>query len=121
VGSSRVALAGIHRNSANGATSLIVVQARSASHRRPRCSNSEPFAARPTYIDLPGQPIIHKVRHNTSKVVGGLIAAAVIWVLVNGPVEGSVLLVLAPSHGITLADLPVLAALVIAGLLLVLA
>jgi hypothetical protein len=51
----------------------------------------------------------------------GLIAAAVIWVLVNGTVEGPVLLVLAPSHGITLADLPALAALVIAGLLLVLA
>jgi hypothetical protein len=34
------------------------------------------------------------------------------------PVEGPTLLVLAPSHGITVADLPSLAALVIAGLLL---
>lgn len=51
----------------------------------------------------------------------GLITAAVIWVLVNGPVEGPVLLVLTPSHGITLGDLPSLAGLVIAGLLLVLA
>jgi hypothetical protein len=50
----------------------------------------------------------------------GLAVAAVIWVLVNGPVEGPVLLVLTPSHGITVADLPSLAALVIAGLLLVL-
>jgi hypothetical protein len=50
----------------------------------------------------------------------GLVAAAVIWALVNGPVEGPVLLVLAPSHGITVADLPSLAALGIAGLLLVL-
>jgi len=47
----------------------------------------------------------------------GLIAAAVVWVLVNGPVEGPVLLVLTPSHGITVADLPSMAALVIAGLL----
>jgi hypothetical protein len=51
-------------------------------------------------------------------VAVGLVAAALIWVLVNGPVEGPVLLVLAPSHGITVADLPSLAALVIAGLLL---
>jgi hypothetical protein len=50
-----------------------------------------------------------------------LITAAVIWVRVNGPVERPVLLVLTPFHGITLADLPSLAALVIAGLLLVLA
>jgi hypothetical protein len=51
-------------------------------------------------------------------VAVGLVAAALIWVLVNGPVEGPVLLVLAPSHGITVADLSSLAALVIAGLLL---
>jgi hypothetical protein len=50
----------------------------------------------------------------------GLVAAAVIWVLVNGPVEGPVLVVLTPSHGVSVADLPSLAALVIAGLLLVL-
>ncbi|HEY6664337.1 MAG TPA: hypothetical protein VI036_04330 [Propionibacteriaceae bacterium] len=51
-------------------------------------------------------------------VAVGLVAAAVIWVLVNGPVEGPTLLVLTPSHGITVADLPSLGALVIAGLLL---
>jgi hypothetical protein len=51
-------------------------------------------------------------------VAVGLIAVALLWVLVNGPVEGPVLLVFAPSHGITVADLPSLAALVIAGLLL---
>ena len=48
----------------------------------------------------------------------GLSAAAGVWVLVNGPVEGRVLLVLTPSHGITVADIPAMAALVIAGLLL---
>jgi hypothetical protein len=47
----------------------------------------------------------------------GLVAAAGVWVLVNGPVEGPVLLVLTPSHGITVADLPSIVALVIAGLL----
>ena len=47
----------------------------------------------------------------------GLAAAAGGWVLVNGPVEGPVLLVLTPSHGITVADLPSIVALVIAGLL----
>jgi hypothetical protein len=51
-------------------------------------------------------------------VAVGLVAAAVIWVLVNGPVEGPTLLVLAPSHGITVADLLSVCALVIAGLLL---
>jgi hypothetical protein len=48
----------------------------------------------------------------------GLVAAAGAWVLVNGPVEGPVLLILTPSHGIHVADIPSLVALVIAGLLL---
>jgi hypothetical protein len=52
-------------------------------------------------------------------LAAGLAAAAVGWVLVNGPVEGPVLLVLAPSHGITVADLPAMVALVIAGVLLI--
>ncbi len=47
----------------------------------------------------------------------GLVAAATVWVLVNGPVEGPVLLVLTPSHGITVADLPSIVALVVAGFL----
>jgi hypothetical protein len=48
----------------------------------------------------------------------GLVIAAVLWVLVNGPFEGSVLVVLTPSHGITVADLFSLTALVIAGLII---
>ena len=47
----------------------------------------------------------------------GLVAAAGAWVLVNGPVEGHVLLVLTRTHGITVADLPAVGAVVIAGLL----
>jgi hypothetical protein len=46
-------------------------------------------------------------------------AAAVGWVLVDGPVEGPVLLVLTSSHGITVADLPAIVALVIAGVLVI--
>jgi hypothetical protein len=49
----------------------------------------------------------------------GLAAAAVGWVLINGPVEGPVLLVLTSSHGITVADLPAIVALVIASVLLI--
>ena len=49
----------------------------------------------------------------------GLSTVAVVWVLVNGPVEGRVLLVLTPTHGLTVADLPSLAALVVAGALVV--
>ncbi len=50
-------------------------------------------------------------------VAVGLVALAVVWVLVNGPVEGPVLLVLTQSHGVTLADLGSLAALAVAGAL----
>jgi hypothetical protein len=73
-------------------------------------------------LDFPGdRPITPRFAiTRRSWLAVGLIAAALIWVLVNGPVEGPVLLVLTPSHGITVADLPSLAALVIAGLLLVL-
>jgi hypothetical protein len=39
-----------------------------------------------------------------------LLVAGVIWVLVNGPFEGPTLLVLAPDRGLTLADLPSVAA-----------
>jgi hypothetical protein len=52
-------------------------------------------------------------------LAAGLAATAVGWALVNGPVEGPVLLVLTSSHGITLADLPAVVALVIAGDLLI--
>ena len=48
----------------------------------------------------------------------GIVVAAAIWVLVNGPVEGPVLLVISPSHGVTVADLPSIGAVVIAGLIL---
>ena len=47
----------------------------------------------------------------------GLVAAAGAWVLVNGPVDGPVLLVLTPSHGIHVADLPSMVAVAIAALL----
>jgi hypothetical protein len=48
-----------------------------------------------------------------------LVVAAVVWAFVNGPVEGPVLAKLTPDHGVTLADLgSVLAVVVAAGLLM---
>ncbi len=47
-----------------------------------------------------------------------LVVLAVAWVLVNGPVEGRVLVVFSPAHGLTVADLASVAALLIAGALL---
>lgn len=46
-----------------------------------------------------------------------LVVVAVVWVLVNQPVEGPTLLRLTPQHGVTLADLPSAAALVVAAVL----
>ncbi|WP_299037533.1 hypothetical protein [uncultured Pseudokineococcus sp.] len=37
--------------------------------------------------------------------VGAVLAAGVAWWLVNGPVEGAVLVELAPGRGVTVADL----------------
>jgi hypothetical protein len=48
----------------------------------------------------------------------GLVGLAGVWVLVNKPVEGPTLLVLSPSHGVTLADLISLVALGVAAELL---
>ena len=47
-----------------------------------------------------------------------LVAAGVIWLLINKSVdEGPTLLVVAEGHGVTVADLASLAALVVAGML----
>lgn len=43
-----------------------------------------------------------------------LVAAAVVWGLVNKPYEVATLVVLSPSHGITVADLPSIAAVLVA-------
>ena len=40
---------------------------------------------------------------------------AVLWVAVNGPMEGPVLLGLTATHGVTAADMAALAAFVVAG------
>jgi len=47
----------------------------------------------------------------------GLAVAAALWIVINGPVAGPVLLELTPDHGLHVADLPSLVALVTAGLL----
>jgi hypothetical protein len=59
VGSFRVALAGIHRNSASGVTSLIVYK-----------PDQQVTAARGA-LAARDQPTTRKVRHNPSEVVGG--------------------------------------------------
>jgi hypothetical protein len=52
-------------------------------------------------------------------LAGVLVVLAVVWVLVNEPVEGPTLLVLTRTHGITAADLLSVAAVLVAiGLLL---
>lgn len=52
------------------------------------------------------------------RAAAALVVAAVVWVLVNGPVEGRVLFVFAPRHGVTTADLTSVAAVLLAGMLL---
>ncbi|HEX8489102.1 MAG TPA: hypothetical protein VF642_11205 [Propionibacteriaceae bacterium] len=43
-----------------------------------------------------------------------LVVAAVVWFRVNGPVEGKVLIVLSYNHGVTVADLFSVAAVLLA-------
>lgn len=52
-------------------------------------------------------------------VAAVLVVAAVLWLFVNGPVEGPVLVVFAPTHGVTVADLFSVLAILLAGALLV--
>lgn len=67
---------------------------------------------------MTSQPSANSATTGRRWLAFGLIAAAVIWLLVNAPVEGRVLLVLTPDHGITVADLPSFAAIIVAGLIL---
>jgi len=58
-------------------------------------------------------------RRRRRVLAGVLVVFAVVWVLVNAPVEGPTLLVLTRTHGITAADLLSVAAVLVAiGLLL---
>jgi hypothetical protein len=52
-----------------------------------------------------------------TKVAAVLVVAASVWALVNKPFEIATLLVLSPTHGITVGDLPSIAALIVAVLL----
>jgi hypothetical protein len=62
---------------------------------------------------LPSESWTHRRRW----LAVGLAVAAGVWVAVNGPVEGPVLLVFTPEHGLTVADLPAIAAVIVAGVL----
>lgn len=44
-------------------------------------------------------------RPRTHARAGALVLLGVVWILVNGPVEGPTLLVLGGGHGLTTADL----------------
>lgn len=46
-----------------------------------------------------------------------LVVGAVIWVRINGPVEGRTLLVLSRNHGVTVADMLSVVALLMAAVL----
>jgi hypothetical protein len=52
-------------------------------------------------------------------IVGLLLVAAVVLFLLKGPIEGPVLLVLTPDHGVRLADLASVAAVIVATAVLV--
>jgi hypothetical protein len=67
---------------------------------------------------VPSPPAKESSLRRRTWLAMGIVVAAAIWVLVNGPVEGPVLLVMSPSHGITVADLPSIGAVIIAGLIL---
>lgn len=56
---------------------------------------------------------------STDRVVlaGSLVVVAVLWLLLNQQVEGSVLLVVAPGMGLTVADLPSIAVVLLAAAL----
>ncbi|WP_338325460.1 hypothetical protein [Prescottella subtropica] len=43
-----------------------------------------------------------------------LVVLAVVWVLVNGPIEGHILWTLTPEHGVTVSDLLSVIAIVVA-------
>lgn len=48
----------------------------------------------------------------TSRRIAALVLLVLdgVWILVNGPAEGATLGVVTPGHGLTVADLPALAA-----------
>jgi hypothetical protein len=58
----------------------------------------------------------YAIRHPTFRSAGLLLAAAVPWLLLNGPFEGPTLVVVSPGHGLTVADLLVPGALLLAAI-----
>ena len=92
-----------------------------------RCRRDAPDQTSIEFLEVLGNgakgPLLRwlTVGATTRRVVtaGLLVVCAVIWVLVNGPIEGPTLLVLSPDHGVTLSDLASVAAVVVAAALLV--
>ena len=56
----------------------------------------------------------YAIRHPAVRSAGLLLATAVAWLLSNGPFEGPTLVVVSPGHGLTVADLLVPGALLLA-------
>ena len=56
----------------------------------------------------------YAIRHPAVRSAGLLLATAVAWLLSNGPLEGPTLVVVSPGHGLTVADLLVPGALLLA-------
>ncbi len=56
----------------------------------------------------------YAIRHPTVRSASLLLATAVAWLLSNGPFEGPTLVVFSPGHGLTVADLLVPGALLLA-------
>src|SRR4051794_35981415 len=101
-------------------------------HRASRCASSSPYRrhARSScrcaeggvcgdrhrrdtgYRDDAG---VGTVRKRTAAAI--LVLAAVVWLFVNGPVEGPILVVFSAQHGVTVADLASVLAVLVAGVL----
>jgi hypothetical protein len=56
----------------------------------------------------------YAITHPGVRSAGLLLATAVAWLLSNGPFEGPTLVVVSPGHGLTVADLLVPCALLLA-------
>jgi hypothetical protein len=69
---------------------------------------------------LAGLVVVAAAGHRMGRWGGAaLLLLSAVWLVVNGSLEGGVLLVVAPGHGLTAGDLAGVAGLAVGGLLLV--
>jgi hypothetical protein len=73
-------------------------------------------AQRRLHALVPGGAHTYARASESRRAVAALLfVVAVAWLIFNGPVEGPTLLTLTPRHGLTLADLPSIPAVIYAG------